>query len=118
MTREEYVEPKQETVYFEAPYGNGRWSATEWTIGGDRYSYYVNWCEPYSTLPPHYKLQINYKDGSSNTEVCMSGSIAYSRIMAAVKKYEKKFGINDAEENPEEDSELGHTYFQQTHSEY
>ena len=58
-----YIEPKWETVYFQAPFDNGRWSATQCTVGDEVYAYYVNWYEPYSTLPPHYKLQItNTKD--------------------------------------------------------
>ena len=67
--KEEFVEPKWETVYFEAPFNNGRWSATECTVGKDTYMYYVNWYEPCSTLPPHYKLHVNYGDGTTSWQI-------------------------------------------------
>lgn len=121
MIVEEYVEPKWETIYFDAPFGNGRWSATECTVGKDRYAYYVNWYEPGSTLPPHYKLQINYGDGTSSWQICLSREIAYSRVMAAIREYEEKFGLNKKTEcptcNPKED-DFGYTYFSQTPSKY
>jgi hypothetical protein len=124
----EYIEPKWETVYFQAPFDNGRWSATQCTVGDEVYAYYINWYEPYSTLPPHYKLQItNTKDTTkSSWQVCLSHEIAHSRVMSAIKDYEKKYNLHDPRRckscnNVIEDkleSDFGYTYFEQTPSVY
>jgi len=124
--KEDYVEPKWETIYFEAPFNNGRWSATQCTVGKDRYMYYVNWYEPYSTLPPHYKLHVNYGDGATSWQICMSSEIAYSRVMAAIKEYTEKYYPAEAEKCPTCNSTVKHkeewpgsyTYFEQTPSRY
>ena len=126
--KEEYVEPKWESVQFEAPYGNGPWTATECTVGDEVYAYYINWYEPYSTLPPHYKLQItNTEDKTkSSWQVCLSHEIAHSRVMAAIAAYEKKHnqhvpkvcGTCNSTIEPKEESDFGYTYFQQTPSVY
>jgi len=125
--KKEYVEPKWETVYFQAPFDNGRWSATQCTVGDEVYAYYVNWYEPYSTLPPHYKLQINNtKDGTSSWQVCLSHEVAYSRVMAAITAYEKKHNLHDPKQcsscgqaiEEKSNSDFGYTYFQQTPSVY
>jgi len=124
----EYIEPKWETVYFQAPFDNGRWHATQCTVGDEIYAYYVNWYDPSCTLPPHYKLQItNTKDPTQNSwQVCLSHDIAYSRVMAAIKEYEKEYGLhkpkvcshcNSVIEDKQE-SDFGYTYFEQTPSVY
>ena len=126
--KEDYVEPKWETIYFEAPFNNGRWSATECTVGKDRYTYYVNWYEPTCTLPPHYKLFVTYGDSDrTDWQICMSSEIAYSRVMAAIKDYREKFyptgpvkcpTCNSTVKEDKEEWAGAYTYFEQTPSRY